>query len=812
MVVDFRCSSPGVSPVNIFGEEVKMKSQLIELQIILAFAYLLYPEKYNCTFTETPSDILGIIVNITGCIPQYEPPACATSCLALKYRQINGACNNRNHTAWGASNTLLSRWLPSQYEDCINEPKGWNPNMRFNGFRLPPVREVTNKIIHARNTAFQDDGLYSHILIEWGQYIAHDMALTPQSITGWPTIWGVDCRSSCDNQKSCYPIKIWSNDSLSQNGCIPYFRSTPACGTGDHNVFFEIPSTDKPREQINSLTSFIDASAVYGSTTVVENKVRNHSSKEGLLRVNDHYSDYGRDYLPFVDAAPSPCLQDPHSISNERIECFFAAESRSNEVITLTAIHTVWVREHNRLAKALKKVNPHWTSETTYQEARKIVGALHQKITLQEYIPKIVGPTAFEQYVGTYQGYDEHTDPSISNVFSTAAFRFAHATIPPFIHRLDSQYKEHPLYPNLLLSEVFFRPWRIIKEGGLDPLIRGLVGRPAKLQTQQELMNEELTEKLLVLSINGSMDLASLDLQRGRDHGLPGYNDWREYCELPRLNSVADMKTAVSDLNVINKMMQLYGHPDNIDVWLGGLVEDLLPGSRTGPLFACLIGKQMKLLRDGDRFWYENPMIFTERQKEEIEKHSLSRVICDNTGLTHVPPDSFITGRYPEDFVSCDHVSSLDLQAWKENIEQGTSCGPLMKIENGDFVLCSEAVIIYFCYSGYQLEGHEELVCQGNQWSTNPPFCSDIDECLDEVNPPCHASATCKNTPGSFECLCIDPYRLSDDRRTCIEFLVSSILVFYNGGGSLHYSVAMYEDEEVLKWYCLKLMRPEELF
>lgn len=53
-----------------------------------------------------------------------------------------------------------------------------------------------------------------------------------------------------------------------------------------------------------------------------------------------------------------------------------------------------------------------------------------------------------------------------------------------------------------------------------------------------------------------------------------------------------------------------------------------------------------------------------------------------------------------------------------------TSCGLPMKIENGDFVFCSEAVLIYFCYSGYRLEGHEELVCQGNQWSTKPPFCS----------------------------------------------------------------------------------------
>ncbi|XP_075056938.1 thyroid peroxidase [Mixophyes fleayi] len=539
--------------------------------------------------------ILSIVANVTGCIPQYNPPSCVNSCLALKYRLITGACNNRNHPGWGASNILLSRWLPSQYEDGISQPRGWNPYFLYNNFHLPPVREVTNKIIYASNEASQEDILYSHIIIEWGQYIDHDMAFTPQSISKTQTMWGVDCQSTCEKQKSCYPIQI---------------------------------------------------------------------------------------------------------------------------------------------------------------------------ITIRDYIPKIVGPSAFQQYIGTYQGYDENTNPSISNVFSTAAFRFGHATIPPIVHRLDTHYREHSQYPSLLLRDVFFRPWRIIKQGGLDPLIRGLLGKSAKLQTQREMMNEELTEKLLVLSNNGSMDLASLNLQRGRDHGLPGYNDWRDFCGLPRLNSPSDMKISISNHMITSKMIELYGHPDNIDVWLGGLAEDFLPGARIGPLFACLIGKQMKALRDGDRFWYENPNVFTKDQRMELQKLSLSRVICDNTGLTHVPPDVFLLGSYPDQFESCDNIPGIDLQAWRENIEQGTSCGLPVKIENGDFVYCSETVFIYFCHSGYRLEGREELACQGSQWNNKPPFCTDINECLDQVNPPCDSSATCKNTLGSYQCLCTDPYELAEDKRT----------------------------------------------
>nr|XP_010590187.1 thyroid peroxidase isoform X3 [Loxodonta africana] len=546
-------------------------------------------------------DLLNTIANISGCLPYMLPPKCPNTCLANKYRLITGACNNRDHPRWGAANTALARWLPPAYEDGISQPRGWSHDFLYNGFPLPPVREVTRQVIQVSNEAVTEDDQYSDLLMVWGQYIDHDIAFTPQS-TSKAAFWGgIDCQLTCENQNPCFPIQI---------------------------------------------------------------------------------------------------------------------------------------------------------------------------ITMRDYIPKILGPEAFQEYVGLYEGYDATVDPTVSNVFSTAAFRFGHATVHPLVRRLDDGFQEHPDLPRLHLHDVFFSPWRLIREGGLDPLVRGLLARPAKLQVQHQLMNEGLTEKLFVLSNSGTLDLASLNLQRGRDHGLPGYNEWREFCSLPRLETQADLNTAINNRSVAEKIMNLYKHPDNIDVWLGGLAENFLPRARTGPLFACIIGKQMKALRDGDRFWWENRHIFTEAQRRELEKHSLSRIICDNTGLTRVPIDAFQVGQFPQDFEPCENIPHINLEAWRETFHQDDKCGFPDKVENGDFVHCEEAgkrALVYSCHHGYELQGQEQITCTDKGWDFPPPVCKDINECKDLMDPPCHLSAECKNIKGSFQCLCTDPYMLGEDERTCVD-------------------------------------------
>lgn len=154
--------------------------------------------------------------------------------------------------------------------------------------------------------------------------------------------------------------------------CMPFYRSAAACSLNPGSDV----SQAVQRQQMNAITSFIDASVVYGHTAKLESFLRDLPGLNGKLATNGRFEDpKGRPYLPFVAAVPSACRQDPRG---DGVECFSAGDSRVSEGLPLTSLHTLWLREHNRIAEALTQVNPQWNPETVYQETRKIVGALHQ--------------------------------------------------------------------------------------------------------------------------------------------------------------------------------------------------------------------------------------------------------------------------------------------------------------------------------------------------------------------------------------------------------------------------------------------------
>ncbi|KAG8010666.1 Eosinophil peroxidase, partial [Nibea albiflora] len=331
---------------------------------------------------------------------------------------------------------------------------------------------------------------------------------------------------------------------------------------------------------------------------------------------------------------------------------------------------------------------------------------LPQVFVFRDYLPHILGPNAMRNQIGTYRGYNPNVDPSISNVFATAAYRFAHLAIQPVLGRLDANYRENNQFPSVPLFKAFFTPWRVVFEGGIDPLLRGLIGRPAKLNVQNHMMVDALRERLFQFVQHLALDLGSLNMERGRDHGLPGtspsslnghlfelsplllfayllfaplgYNAWRKMCGLSQPKNQAELARVLNNSNLARKLLQHYGTPDNIDVWLGGVAEPLVPGGRVGPLFVCLIARQFRNVRAGDRLWYQNRGVFTPAQRNALATASLSRIICDNTGINTVPTKVFDVLSRSNRLVRCSSIRSLNLTPWRERIcsENSGPVGP----------------------------------------------------------------------------------------------------------------------------------------
>ncbi|XP_078113281.1 eosinophil peroxidase [Sander vitreus] len=769
--------------------EARTRTQIQAAELLDNTVELIREMVYTNTMVQPdPQELLNEgdmknLLQVTGCSAELQRPSCDTDCLSERYRSITGECNNRQNPRWGAANIPYSRWLPAEYEDVWGMPRGWDPEHTYHNATLPPVRLVSQEVLFTHNDNISLDSTLSHLLVEWGQWIDHDVVLTPQSPSTAAFKTGADCTRTCSRDTPCFPIQIPLSDP--RNGfqsCMPFFRSAPSCVTG--------VQSHHQREQLNAITSFVDASMVYGSSTSLASDLRNRSSHLGSMALNSQHSDQQLAYMPFLprlQAHLDPCgprnattlgaLKRSRRQENAT-SCFQAGDSRANEHLGMIALHTLFLREHNRLVKELHLLNPHWSPDTLYQEARKIMGAIHQILTWEHYLPRILGESAMSRLMPPYEGYDPEVDPSIANVFAAAAFRFAHVTVQPVVTRLGPGYTTNSQHPPLPLHHSLFASWRVVQEGGIDPVLRGLLLSPAKLQTPGQMMVEELTERLFQAQGEMPLDLGALNLQRGRDHGLPGYGSWRKSCSLSVPNTTSELAEILSNFTLAHKFQLLYGTPHNIDVWVGAISEPALPGGRVGPLLSCLLAKQFRALRDGDRFWWEREGVFTSTQRRHLHTVSLSRIICDNSRITRIPADPFSRTERPEDMLACSHplISHLDLSPWKEP-DTDPSCGPIPRIQYGYSLLC-DSVILYQCHSGFKLLGSLSVSCDPNsqQWSPTPPTCHDINECEEQTSL-CPQNLECLNILGSFTC--------SETSSLSVVSVVTAVMVVIGGVAAL---------------------------
>ncbi|CAH1389660.1 unnamed protein product [Nezara viridula] len=545
----------------------------------------------------------------------------------------DGTCNNLQHPHWGAAHTAFRRLIKPIYENGFSNPVGWDKSRLYNGFLLPNARRVSLELIRTENIT-QDDKI-SHMVMQWGQFLDHDLdhAIPSTTAESWE---GVDCKKTCKATPPCFPMEADHEDPRIKNRrCMDFIRSSAICGSGMTSIFF---NKIQQREQINQLTAFIDATQVYGFHDNRSILLRDYTQDLGLLRVGID-TESGKPLLPLAGFQEVDCRRDP----------------TEHEAV---AMHTIWLREHNRIARELKKINPHWTGNTIFHEARKVVGAEMQHITFKHWLPNVLGDKGLE-LIGSYQGYNPNIDPGISNEFATSALRFGHTLINPVLARLDSDFKTIP-EGDLPLGKAFFSPWRIIEEGGVDALMRGMWATPAKKKMPNQNLNNELTDHLFTSFHAVALDLASMNVQRSRDHGIPFYNEYRKLCNLSSAETFDDLKTEISDPEIRDKLQKLYGDPS--------ILEDQIEGAKMGPTFRCILTEQFRRIRDGDRFWYENPSTFKPAQLTQIKQSSLARILCDNgDNITAISPNVFIIPeKQSPSIVKCEELPEIDLRFWYE--------------------------------------------------------------------------------------------------------------------------------------------------
>ena len=361
-------------------------------------------------------------------------------------------------------------------------------------------------------------------------------------------------------------------------------------------------------------------------------------------------------------------------------DCVFAGDFRVNEQINLIVLHTLFMREHNRLASALARLNPSWTDDRLYQEARRMTIAEYQHIIYKEWLPVVIGNNLMTSYgllpltSGFSKDYMDNFDPRITNEFAAAAFRFGHSMVPASYSSLPPPGRAGGSR-RIKLADIFFKPTVMKEAGFLDSLVRGM-SQQASASFDNSFV-EDLRNNLFESAPGrGGLDLVAINVQRGRDHGIPGYNKYREICLGSKVTDWDDFTNTIAPAKVAI-LKVIYKSVDDVDLYVGGFLETPHEDSILGPIFKCLIGDQFARLKKGDRFFYDlgvdSRLAFRPSQLDQLRRTSLARIICDNTDtVTTIQPLAFKlpTAAKANSLRPCSDPSipSVDLSVFREQL------------------------------------------------------------------------------------------------------------------------------------------------
>jgi hypothetical protein len=582
----------------------------------------------------------------------------------LLLRSLDGA-GNSGRSGWGVAGSQYARHGPANYADGVSQMVGG-----------PSPRAVSNRVFNdIGQNLFSENGI-SQWGWAWGQFIDHDMGLrneTPAEPAPMPF-------------DKADPLESFKNDT----GQLAFSRTPAVPGSG----------SSTPRQQINTVSSFIDASQVYGTTSERLSWLRADNSPDLLLPAG---------YLPRADARGNPAAAPPMdlmgALAGMPTHAVEAGDVRANENLALTALQTLFAREHNRIAESLPVA---LGNDLRFQIARRVVGAEIQYITYDEFLPTL------GVRLDSYRRYDADIDPTLTNEFATVGFR-AHSmvhgefepTVPAgtYSDSLLARFANEGIAVEhnadggvtlvIPLGVAFGNP-DLLQQVGLGPALQSLGERE---YANDEQIDNTLRSVLFQIPRPGTTDptvcgapvvnprcfsdvedLGADDIQRGRDHGIPSYNQLRRTYGLPTvrrftdvtgesteafprrltcntptsidfvqlqdkdgatvtLGNQEDATTGFRATTLAARLSCLYGNVDTLDAFVGMVSEKHVAGTEFGPLQLAIWKQQFTALRDGDRFFYANdPLLPLIREKYGIDyRRTLAQIVSTNGGGTPAP-------------------------------------------------------------------------------------------------------------------------------------------------------------------------------
>ena len=441
----------------------------------------------------------------------------------------------------------------------------------------------------------------------FGQFLDHDITLTH------------------DSDAESFAITVPRGDAMfdpDSTGAayIPMMRS--AAYAADRG--------DSTRRYGNAITAFIDGSAVYGSDAARAQWLR--ASRGGRLKTSagglPPFNTLDGAYGSPVDAEAPP-MAGRRSPSQRVLVC---GDERANENSLLAAMHTVWLREHNWLADSLSAADPTLTDEALYQAARRLLIAELQQVVYEEWLP-LLGIDARD----IDGAYDPRVDPGISNEFAAAAFRFGHTLVGSELVLADE--RGIPLANSpLSLREVFFDPVSVVQRDGVAALLRGAASHAQ--QTLDARVVDDLRSFLFGRPGQGGLDLAAINVARGRERGLASFNDVRRDLGL---SPVRDFLELTGDRAEAARLELVYGgEPELLDLWVGLMAEDKR-GAMAGETLRALLAEQFARLRRGDRLFAAHAGQLSAAERAWVERQHLSRIVARSSGVG-LPEEAFRVG------------------------------------------------------------------------------------------------------------------------------------------------------------------------